>query len=207
MLLNISISLVIFLAGVAALFFMKRNKIWPFDSDNEQGHRPQLENANLGDPDTLRSWGRRTYDHSGGPKPPFAGRRKSDMSDQEASVQLENERKRNNGNASVSNVNVKVDTAPPGGSLLRVDTAAPSPGAQASLGDEVSFNTAEYEGAEPDGPGSSQSSDLGVLSERFTEALVFLNMGDQETAFSILEELEKSGNPKEKLEAARLLNR
>ena len=36
---------------------------------------------------------------------------------------------------------------------------------------------------------------------------MYLNMGDQETAFSILEELEKSGNPKEKLEAARPLNK
>jgi hypothetical protein len=204
MLLGSGLALAIFAAGIATLLFrMKRSKASPLGDHREKGSESTLESVEVGGV-LPRSWGRRSYDRPGVPKPPFAGRRRSDMVTTESSMAIEDEFEEGGGYAA-SSAPVDADNEAPIGSVLRVGAIAPSPEAQVDSGNDNGLS-AEEDGNLASGVSISQNSDSVVLSEKFTQALVFLNMGERETALSMLEEFTKSGNPKEKLEAVKLLN-
>ena len=204
LLLGISFAIAIFVTGIATLLFrMKRSKASPLGDQREEGSESTVESVELGGVPP-RSWGRRAYDRPGVQKPAFAGRRKSDVVTTESSMAIEDELDHGGGYTS-ANAPVDVDNEPPIGSVLRVDAIAPSPEVLVDPGNDHGLS------AEEDGNVASmvsilQSSDAVGLGEKFTQALVFLNMGERETALNMLEEFKKSGNSKEKLEAVRLLN-
>lgn len=204
MLLGSGFALAIFVAGIATLLFrMKRSKASPLGDQRGEGSESTVESVELGGVPP-RSWGRRAYDRPGVQKPRFAGRRESDLVATESSMAIEDEFDQGGVYAAPS-APVDVDNELPIGSVLRVDAIGLSPKVQVDSGNDHGLS-AEEDGNVASAVSILQSSDSVALSEKFTQALVFLNMGERETALKMLEQFKKSGNSKEKLEAVRLLN-